>query len=66
MTTLDIMPVETTPILCLPGIEASKTALIVSDDATTPELMTAFGRIAKMEKSVAWWLGDLGIGARGW
>lgn len=49
------------PILELPGIVATKTSLTVFDSATNQQLMAAFGQIAKMEKSVAWWLGDLGI-----
>lgn len=49
------------PVIRLPGITATKTALSVAESATDQQLHDAFGQIAKMEKSVAWWIGDLGI-----
>ena len=53
--------IEAEPLYEFPGIVATKTSLTVFDSATDQQLNAAFSKIAKMEKSVAWWLGDLGI-----
>jgi hypothetical protein len=48
-------------VLQLPGVVATRTTLVVFDSATEQQLQKAFSQIAKMNVSLVWWLGDLGI-----
>jgi hypothetical protein len=43
------------------GVVVSRTGLIIGDEVSDQDLHRAFSQTAKMEKSVAWWIGDLGI-----
>lgn len=61
MKTEDVSALAGETVLQLPGIVATKTGLVVFESATEPQLQKAFGQIAKMNVSLAWWLGDLGL-----
>lgn len=61
ITTEPTVGSQSEPVLLLPGVVCTRMCLTVFDAATDQQLHRAFSQITKMEKSVAWWLGDLGI-----